>query len=114
MSAFPGDSGWRTWADLTATIALTVGRTIDLDTGALGTGASGDLLDTGLGGVLAPFGSGAGVILTDTGATTFDQLTQANLAAIPFYGMPPIPDQALRGRSTMIVPTATWKWSVCP
>ena len=99
------------WADVTATVALTVGRTIDLDTGALGTGASGDLLYTGLGGVLAPVGSGTGVILTGTGATTFDQLTQANLAAIPFYGMNPILDQSLRIGTVIAARTKTGKYS---
>ena len=48
------------WADVTATVGMTGGQTLDLDTGALGTGTAADLLYTGFNGVLGPLGNGTG------------------------------------------------------
>ena len=48
------------WADVTATVGMTASQTLDLDTGALGTGTAADLLYTGFNGVLGPLGNGTG------------------------------------------------------
>ena len=94
------------WADVTATVALTARLSLDLDTGAIGTDASGDLLYTGLGGVLAPVGNGTGVTLVNG---PFDQLTQANLSAITSYVTAPLPDQALRPGAVIAAKTKSGK-----
>ena len=49
------------WADVTATVGMTAGQSLDLDTGALGTGTAADLLYTGFNGVLGPLGNGTGL-----------------------------------------------------
>src|SRR5947208_1459102 len=72
------------WADTTGTLTLAGLSSLDLDTGTTSsiTGApTGDLFWTGT--TLAPAASGVtGVLLSQTGQTSFDALTQAQLAAI--------------------------------
>ncbi len=100
------------WADVTATVGLTLGQSVDLDTGAYGPPAAVDLIYTGPGGYLAPIGEGTGVVLASaTGAAAFDKLTQADLSALTTYRSIQIPEQALRPGYIILAKTNTGKYS---
>ncbi len=99
------------WADLTATVGMTTGTTLDLDTGAIGTGGAADLVYTGPGGIAA-LGNGTLVTLYNgTGSATFNGITQANLVALTTYSSAQLPDFALKTGVIFAARTKTGKYS---
>ena len=95
------------WADVTATVTLRQGQTLDLDTGALGTGSEADLVYSGLNGVLSPLPFTG---LTVIGAA-YSQVTQADLLAVTTYAVLPIADVALSPGRVLAARTKTGKFS---
>ncbi len=99
------------WADVTATIGMTTSTTLDLDTGAIGTGAAADIVYTGPGGI-APLGSSTLLtIFNGTGTATFNGLTQANLVALTTYSSAQLPDFVLKPGVIIAARTKTGKYS---
>ena len=99
-------------ADVTGTILLVQGVTLDLDTGTIGTGAASDLVYTGPGGVLAPVGSSTMLgIYPDIGSAAFDRITVSSLSAFFPYSAAPLQDTALQAGKIIFAKTKTGKYS---
>jgi uncharacterized protein (TIGR03437 family) len=71
-------------ADLTGTPTLSANSTLNLDTGAVGSGSSGDILWTGSG--ITPQGTATAADLGNLGAAGFSSTTQATLASAQAMG----------------------------
>ena len=95
------------WADVTATVTLRQGQTLDLDTGALRTGSEADLVYSGLNGVLSPLPFTG---LTVIGAA-YSQVTQADLLAVTTYAVLPIADVTFSPGRVFAARTKTGKFS---
>ena len=99
-------------ADVTGTILLVQGVTLDLDTGTIGTGAASDLVYTGPFGVLAPVGSSTMLgIYPDIGSAAFDRITGASLSAFFPYSAAPLQDTRLQAGVIIAAKTKTGKYS---
>lgn len=91
---------------------LVQGLTLDLDSGAIGTGAASDLVYTGPNGMLAPVASGTMMaIWNDTGSAAFDRLTQGNLYRVFNYSSVPLQDTQLQAGIIIVAKTKTGKYS---
>ncbi len=99
------------WADVSATVVMPVGQTLDLDTGALGTGASADLAYGGASGGLVPLNGTLISISSLTGSDNFDRLVQVELATITTYRPGPILDAALTPGVIIFCKTKSGKFS---
>ncbi|MBY0504870.1 MAG: hypothetical protein K2X03_13235 [Bryobacteraceae bacterium] len=98
------------WADIGATVAMPSGQSLDLDTGALGTGNSADLVYAVNAG-LVPLNGTLFAISTLTGSGDFDRLVQAELAAITAYRAGSIPDATLNPGVILFIKTKSGKFS---
>jgi uncharacterized protein (TIGR03437 family) len=99
------------WADVTGTVAMTVGVTLDLDTGAIGTGSAADVLYTGANGVLAPLSNGTLLTISNlTGSDNFNRFTQVDLARVTTYSSGQIPDGALTPGVILLARTKSGKY----
>ena len=99
-------------ADVTATILLGQGVTLDLDTGAIGTAGASDLVYTGPNGMLAPVAIGTMLaIWNDTGSAAFNRLTQENLYPFFSYSSVPLQDTQLQAGLIIVAKTKAGKYS---
>ncbi len=98
------------WADVTATVGMSGGTSLDLDTGAIG--ATADLLRIAGGGGLAAVGNGTGMVFFgSTGTTPFDSITQANLSVLTYGVGVTFPDSLLTPGRIIAARTKTGKYS---
>jgi uncharacterized protein (TIGR03437 family) len=99
-------------ADVTATVGMTRGVTLDLDTGAIGTGSAADVVYTGASGALAPLSNGTLLTISNlTGSDNFNRFSQVDLARVTTYSSGQIPDVALTPGVILLARTKSGKYS---